>query len=124
VLPKAIGFNELDQSTHYSKVSGYTCTGVGIGGGVLHFAERPKIVAACAVARISPRAPSRTICYAALTRFLRAMGKFACVCLLALSAARRSSSSNSRSFAEILRPMVFRWAAILPSLGLFEGATE
>jgi hypothetical protein len=83
VLPKAIGFNELDQSTHYSKVSGYTCTGVGIGGGELHFAERPKIFAACAVARISPRAPSRTICYAALTRFLRAMGKFACVCLLA-----------------------------------------
>jgi hypothetical protein len=65
-------------------------------------------------------APSRTICYAALTRFLRTTCRFVCASLLALSAARRRSSSNSRSFAEILRPMVFRWAAIFPHSILFE----
>jgi hypothetical protein len=58
--------------------------------------------------------PERT--YAALTRFLRTTRRFAEARFLAYAAARRSSSSNSRSFAEILRLLLFGWRDILASL--------
>ena len=63
--------------------------------------------------------------YAALTRFrrakrglVRAKRELVGICLLALKAARRRSSSNSRSFADILGLLIFRWADIFSSLDL------
>jgi hypothetical protein len=63
--------------------------------------------------------------YAAFTRFLRTLRttrRFAEARFLAYAAARRSSSSNSRSFAEILRLLFFGWRDILASLTHFSEA--